>query len=124
MTTALGAALALGQLLAMILALNISHGLGANLRWIDRAALALIFVFGLASSAILFRVWGLPWADWPAGIRWYAIPCLALALVGLPAVTILRALRRPLPETKLIRCEMTDLRDSSDEGDLVGTGLR
>ena len=124
MSTALVVALALGQILAMIFALNTSHGLGANLRWMDRAVLAVIFAFGLIGGGIVWTVWGLAWWDWPLAIRLYSIPCIALALLGLPAVTILRARRRPATGATLVRSEIRDLRGGIETSELVGTGIR
>ena len=124
MTIALGVTLALGQLIAMILALNTSHGLGANVRWIDRVVLSAIFLFGLAGAGVVWVVWGTPWRDWPLAIQVYSIPCFGLVLVGLPGATLIRALRPPLDEARRTRTSTVDLRHGRNLADLVGTGLR
>jgi uncharacterized protein len=124
MSTMLVVALALGQILAMILALNTSHGLGANVRWMDRAVLAVIFTFGLVGGGIVWNVWGLAWWNWPLAIRVYSVPCIGLVLLGLPAVTVLRALRRPAMGATLVRSEIRDLRRGNETSELIGTGIR
>ena len=124
MTMALGIGFAFGQLVALILALNTSHGLGVNVRWLDRLVLATLFTLGLVGAGMVWVIWGTPWGAWPLVIRVYSIPCLALVLVGLPGATILRAMRRPLDEVKRTRATTVDLRHGRDLADLVGAGLR
>ena len=124
MTLLLVLALAAGQIVAMILALNTSQGLGANFKWIDRLVMAAILACGLAGSAVVWSVWGVSWKNWPLAIQIYAVPCLALILIGVPATTLARSLRRPIDEVKQIRSTSVDLRDGRAVADLAGNGWR
>lgn len=124
MTMALGIGFAFGQLVALIFALNTSHGLGVNVRWIDRMVVAAICTLGMAGTATVWLVWGVPWREWPPAIQVYSLPCLAVVLVGLPAATICRAMRRPVDDATRTRTATIDLRVDRDLADLVGSGMR
>ncbi|MBX6313752.1 MAG: metallophosphoesterase [Isosphaeraceae bacterium] len=90
------AAVALGHLCLVVLAINIWHGLGSNGRWLERATLV-VLALALAAPVAVLAVGGRPWSDWPVPLRLYAAACLAVGWLGLPAVTIRRALRRVPP---------------------------
>ncbi len=87
-----------GHGLLLILAVNLSHGLGFHSRWAEVLTLVVLAVVGGAGLA--FAVWvlvGHPWSVWPVPIQAYSMLCGTVALVGFPAVTVLRAFRR-IPE--------------------------
>jgi predicted MPP superfamily phosphohydrolase len=86
----------LGHGMLLVLAVNASHGLGFHSRKAEHWTLLALAVAGFASLA--FAAWvlaGHPWQVWPRPARAYGAICVLVALVGFPAVTVARALRRP-----------------------------
>jgi predicted MPP superfamily phosphohydrolase len=115
------AALTLGHLVLIVLVINVSHGLGYDARRMDRFVMAiLVVVFGLT----LWAGWWLavtPWAAWPFAAKAYAGVALAVALIGLPGVTIARALR-PRPAEVSGRSAEVDLAANLGASPPVGRG--
>jgi len=83
--------LVVGHLALFVLTLNLLHSTALPERLLDTLNLALLFATLAALPPMLTQG---PWTGWPAPARAYALSCLAVALVGLPAVTLLRATRR------------------------------
>jgi predicted MPP superfamily phosphohydrolase len=113
-------AFAIGHVLLMIFILNSSHGLLVNIRPV---------VFGLALAGpvglgLILLVWSLPWPAWPLILKLFSLPCLFIALIGLPVTTVWRNLRQPPPHARLIRSRSVDLRDKFGNEALIGTGIR
>jgi predicted MPP superfamily phosphohydrolase len=96
MTLTLGilTAAALGHYSLLVRILNGSHGLGIRSRWIEPVSAVLMVAVGLASLAGLIVLAGLPPEQWPAPVWPYLGACLLVSLVGLPAITAARLLRR------------------------------
>ena len=86
--------LAIGHVGWFVLFVNVVHGLGLEERRVNALKL-LIVAAALALSAE--GVWAIVlgrWSAWPWYVQTYAVLCLAMALVGLPAATLARWLRR------------------------------
>ncbi|HEU5115535.1 MAG TPA: metallophosphoesterase, partial [Isosphaeraceae bacterium] len=106
-----------GHGLLLILAVNMSHGLGFHTRWAEVLTLvALILVGGAGLGFAAWVLLGHPWNVWPVPIQVYSILCAAVALVGFPVVTVLRAFRR-IPEGVTGQEHL-----ASPSKDLVGDG--
>jgi uncharacterized protein len=114
------AALALGHAGLVVLAVNTFHALGIEADDLEVVTLTALGLLGVATLAVGWSIAGTPWSSWPWPVRLYAIPCLATALVGLPAVTLARALRgRPAGIAGASR--EVDLAPASDGRGGVGT---
>ncbi len=111
--------LVVGHLAVFVLALNLLHSTGVPEKVLD----ALNLTFLLITLAILpFLVTqGHRWSDWPPVLRAYPLACLAIATVGLPFVTLIRAFRRP-PGGIATRIEDLDLGVDPGFGRVVGDG--
>src|SRR5262249_34918351 len=82
-----------------------------------------LLVLMLALSAVIgFTVLRGSWSSWPWAVRGYAVLCLTVALVGLPAATLVRALRR-CPGGILERLpEHVDVAANEGAESLIGPG--
>ncbi len=114
-------AILVGHAALIALIVNVSHGIGWHSRWSD--ALTLAVLGGLVLLTLPVGVWALmhPWADWPLTLKAYAVPCLGLALVGLPITTVLMKLRRP-PAGASLTVRPFDAAPGGSTRDLLGTG--
>lgn len=87
------AAISLGHLSLVILAINVVHGLGINWRGFELTARIGMVLAGLGSLGLGAAMLATDRGDWPASVRLYADACLVIGAVVLPATTIARALR-------------------------------
>lgn len=113
------APLVVGHLALFVLSLNLLHSTAVPDKLLDALNLALLGATLLALPAMLGAG---PWTAWPQPARAYALLCLAVALVGLPAATLVRAFRRVPAEVAAIRRETLDLRRSLGPGRAIGAG--
>lgn len=123
MTLLLGfwlAATLLGHLVLLIVCVNVLHGLGIRVKGpvMDLASLGLL---GFAGLGVLAIAWGgLTWHPWPTWLVVYSIPCVWTSLVGVPAATLYRHLRRRPPGTKLTVTSTRDLAAELGRNALIG----
>jgi predicted MPP superfamily phosphohydrolase len=86
--------IAIGHASFCIFLINVLNGFGIKDRILHpgvRIGLLTLAVTTVLASVALGRI---PWHDWPMGIRIYVFVCIALAMVILPVITLLRALRK------------------------------
>jgi len=83
--------LLVGHLAVFVLILNVSHSTNMPERLLEVFNVTLLIA---TLIAIPFLVTQGPWTAWPSLPKAYALGCLGIALIGLPGVTVLRALRR------------------------------
>lgn len=110
--------LAVGHVALFVVALNVLHSTAipdrllslGNLAWL---AALLVGLVGIVAGG--------PWISWPAAGRVYAVACLAMTLAVLPAVTLIRAFRRP-PRGLEVRGEEVDLGSGPGAVDAIGDG--
>src|SRR5690242_17644870 len=122
---------ALGHTCLLVLAVNVSHGFAHPAERARREAdakdwlvLALLVAIGIATVVVGGWLSGRAWRDWPGVARAYAGVCLAVALVGLPATTLARELRRT-PRGVAGRAEEIDLARSAGGAEaFIGLGRR
>jgi predicted MPP superfamily phosphohydrolase len=115
------APLLLGHVALWTVIANIGHAVGLSDRAIDRLRLFLAAaILGLAGLLVASARGG-PSAGWHWAVRAYAIFCLAVAVVGLPAVTFFRLARR-IPEGISGKTEEIDLAASGDKEAFIGSG--
>lgn len=125
MTTHLPAILlAMGHLIAMILILNSSHGIGVNFPRIDQVMMLGVGLSGVVGAWLVYKTWGQPWTSWNWVIQLYSIPCFFLSLIAFPFVTVLRQFRTPPSEALLTRRELIDVKTLAPISELVGSGPR
>ncbi len=110
--------LVVGHLALFVLALNLLHSTAVPERLLDVLNLALLIATLAALPPMITQG---HWATWPAPARAYALLCLAVALVGLPAVTLLRAFRKA-PANVATRAEVLDLAAAPGLDRVVGDG--
>lgn len=84
------AAFAIGEIACVALAINVVHGLGWKNRWHEKVTLAALTACGLISLEMTRRYWLVPVVEWPPPLRLFALVCVFIGLVGLPAATIVR----------------------------------
>ena len=111
-------ALILGHVALFVLAVNLLHSTNTPEKVLDVLNLALLATMLAAMPWIVTQG---HWTTWPALPRAYASACLAIALVGLPAVTALRHLRKA-PDGVASRAEELDLAASHGLDRVVGEG--
>jgi len=104
-----------GHLALFVLAMNLLHSTALPERALD--AFNLLLLFATLAALPLMLTQG-PWTGWPAPARLYALTCLAIALVGLPVVTLIRATRKD-PVGVASRAEDIDL---DEPGRFIGEG--
>ena len=110
--------LVVGHLSLFVLVLNVSHSTNMPEKLLDLSNIALLLA---TLIALPFLVTQGPWAAWPLVPRMYALLCLAIALVGLPAVTVVRAFRRT-PGGIETRGEEIDLAAEPGLDRMIGEG--
>ena len=109
-----------GHLCLLILPINTCHSIPFRERTMDRMMLAILIGWLGASAALLWATWGLAWIDWHPLVKAHGALCLAIGWVGLPVVTILRALRRHPPGITG-RHDEVDLVPAEEKGSLIGS---
>jgi predicted MPP superfamily phosphohydrolase len=89
------AAWVLGQGCLLVLGVNIAHGIGWRSRWLEPATYVAGALAAMGTAA--GGAWGIAHepGEWPIVLRFYAIACAGVGLVGLPVCTLERLLRRP-----------------------------
>ena len=111
--------LVVGHIALFVLCLNLLHSTAVPEKALDVLNLALL---GATLLALPLMLTAGHWATWPQPARGYGLLCLAVALVGLPAVTLVRALRRPPAEVAATRSELLDYRQILGDDRTIGTG--
>lgn len=121
MSLVLLAALLLGHGCLWILAVNVLHGGGVPGHWPNRITYAMIPVAALSSLALLIGGLQAAWWTWPRPLAAYGIVCVGISLVGLPAVTLVRLLRK---DPSGIQGEAVEIDLAARQGaeTLIGTG--
>lgn len=112
---------AVGHAYMIVVAVNVWHGTGVDARHMDKAVAAVLAVLGLATVVGMAWMMSRPWSDWPGAARAYVVVCLAAAVVVLPLVTIVRALRKR-PDGVGVAGTSPALPDSIDPITLAGRG--
>jgi predicted MPP superfamily phosphohydrolase len=107
-----------GHLALFVLVLNLTHSTNLTEKWLDVSNVTLLLATLLA---LPFLVTQGPWTAWPLVPKAYALLCLGIALIGLPAVTVLRTFRKS-PAGVATRGEEIDLADSPGLDRVVGEG--
>jgi predicted MPP superfamily phosphohydrolase len=115
------ALLAIGHLAIFALVFNMMHALGISERRTTRMTLGLLFA--CIASIIALAVVTVPhdWHSWSWVVRGYAVVCWAIALVGLPLVTVARALRRE-PDGIEENSVEVELNGEAGSESLIGSG--
>ena len=111
--------LAVGHLALFVLALNVLHSAAVPDRLLDPLNLLLL---GATLAGLVLMIIGGPWTAWLPPSRAYALLCLGVALVGLPAVTLLRAFRAPVDRVLSSRGEALDLGSILGPDRAIGEG--
>ena len=111
--------LVVGHIAVFVLTLNLLHSTAVPSKLLDLLNLTLLGATLLALPVMLTQG---HWSTWPQPARGYALVCLGIALVGLPTVTLIRALRRPLAEVASTRREVIDLGRSLGMDRTIGEG--
>src|SRR4030095_7176108 len=111
----------LGHLGLSVVATNMSHSLGLSDRGVSQLRVVLLAAIATLTALIIASAVEGPLASWPWMPRAYAIACLAVALVGLPAVTLVRACRR-MPAGISGRATEIDLARPEGKEALIGSG--
>ncbi|HMB06373.1 MAG TPA: metallophosphoesterase [Isosphaeraceae bacterium] len=115
------APLAVGHLGLFVVIINMAHALGFDERRSNQVKIALLSAL-LAIAALMAREVGRgSWPAWTWPLRAYALLCLGIGLVGIPAVTLARALRR-MPDGVTGRASELDLVERDGPEPLIGTG--
>jgi predicted MPP superfamily phosphohydrolase len=107
-----------GHLSLFVLTLNVSHSTNMPEKLLEIFNITLLLA---TLVALPFLITQGPWASWSIVPRSYACLCLGIALVGLPAVTFLRLLRKS-PEGIEARGEEIDLAVEPGFDRVVGGG--
>ncbi len=114
---------ALGHLCHLILAVNITSGLGRREAVLDRIRLVLFSVFWASAALLLWGHLRTPWWDWPWAFRWYAALCTISGLVIWPASSLSLAFRRrPEGISRGTATRDLDLSRPGRREDLIGEG--
>ena len=87
----------------------------------DRVKVLLLALTLVMTAVIAWEASRKPWSTWPWPASAYALACLAIALVGLPASTLARILRRQPPGISVRDAEI-DLAQRNGTEVLIGTG--
>ena len=110
--------LVVGHLALFVVTLNILHSTNLPAKILDVANLGLLLItLGILPCLILQG----SWMAWPLVPLGYALVCLTVAVVGLPTVTLYRALRR-MPDGVQERGEVLDLAVEPGVDRVVGDG--
>ncbi|RUL81246.1 metallophosphoesterase [Tautonia sociabilis] len=113
-------AIGLGHFCLAVLAVNILHGIGVPEGTPTRVVKVLSLTFlATVSVGMALLVASRPWESWPVMARGYAIACILVGCVGLPATTLARLLRKQPPG---VRGGVTgvDLTRSIPRDELIG----
>ena len=111
--------LVVGHLAVFVLTLNLLHSTAVPDKLLDVLNLALLGATMLALPVMLTQG---HWSTWPQPARGYALLCLGVALLCLPAATVARALRRPPAEVAAIRRSTLDLGRALGADRAIGAG--
>ena len=111
--------LVVGHVALFVLSLNLLHSTAVPDKLLDVLNLALL---GLTLLALPIMLTQGHWSTWPQPARGYALVCLATALLGLPAVTLVRAFRRPPAVVAATRTATLDLRQVLGDDRTIGAG--
>ncbi len=114
---------AVGHFCIFISLVNWTHGIGFMIRRHDLIIGPVLIALGLASLGGFAWLARTPWRGWPWPVRLYLGICLAVACVGLPLVTVLRA-RRRLPAEVEGRETVLDLTRPQGAAALIGPSWR
>jgi len=114
------AAFAIGEIACVALAINVVHGLGWKNRWHEKATMAAVAACGLLSLEMTRRYWLVPVAEWPVPLMLFAMVCVFVGLVGLPAATFARW-RRGRPDAIEPR-ERRRVFDKAEREAFIGEG--
>ena len=85
------ALLAVGQAGGFVVVVNVTHALGLDGRVMDRLKVLLLALALALTSIVAWEATHGPWSTWSWPVRAYALACLVIALVTLPAATLVRA---------------------------------
>jgi predicted MPP superfamily phosphohydrolase len=107
-------AFAIGELCLIIGAINIVHGMGWKVRWLEAVSIFAVMIFGLVSLELTRRWWFVPVQEWPGLLTAFAIVCCLMTVVYLPAATVAR----------WRRTDMQLIGRKDQHLDLVGEGPR
>ena len=111
--------LVVGHLALFVLSLNLLHSTAVPDRILDVLNLILL---GLTLVVLPVMLLLGHWSTWPQPARGYGLLCLAVALVGLPAVTIVRAFRTTPGAVASTRRETLDLARALGPDRVIGDG--
>jgi predicted MPP superfamily phosphohydrolase len=100
---------------------NIGHAVGLSDRAVDVLRLVLAAAIVGLAGLIVASVIGGPLASWHWALQAYAVACLVIAVIGLPAVTLLR-LRRRMPAGIAGSAVEIDLAAQEGKDALIGPG--
>lgn len=116
--------MALGHASFVVLAVNVSHGLGFRSRFAELATLLALGAVALATLAVGHWLIRHDWAIWPWPLKLYGVVCLGLGAIGLPVTTVVRWLRKS-PSGISARSEERDVPSLAGvlaREDLIGSG--
>ncbi|MBV8678635.1 MAG: metallophosphoesterase [Planctomycetaceae bacterium] len=114
---------AVGQAGVLAVSVNVTHALGFRGRIMDWIKVLLLALTLVMTAVIAREASRKPWSTWPWPASAYALACLAIALVGLPATTLARSFRRQPPGISVRDAEI-DLAQRHGTEVLIGRGKR
>ena len=117
------AAFLLGHACLAIMAVNVAHGIGFRWKGTDTVTYGVAALSVVAMIAGAWMLAGTGWRAWPTPVQVYAVPCLAVALIGLPAATAAKLLRKRPGNVAEGRGRVVDLAAEAGVEALVGEGL-
>jgi predicted MPP superfamily phosphohydrolase len=116
------ALVALGHLCVLVLLVNMAHALGVSLKRADVLTLAILLIGLILPSGLLISGAGVSRFSWPWPFQAYALVCLGVAGVGLPATTVARWRRRQ-PARVAERSEVAAWIERADQDRYIGPGV-
>ena len=87
-------AIGVGHSAMIVVAVNVTHGVGFRAKGLELATLIVLGVLGVVTCGAIWWAWEPPLPEWPLLPRIYAAICLIIALGVLPALTLWRNLRK------------------------------
>ena len=110
-----------GHLGVMVVFVNVVHALGMSDERMSYVKIGALAVLVLGSLGFVYATTQHVWTSWHVLPRVYAVVCLCVALIGIPATSLLRFSRR-LPLDISERVEEVNFAEQHGKDNLIGEG--